>query len=57
MELTGLRRNELDWELILTRLNYFERFNNFKLIERKLKTVLRIFLRTCKTVSRKESYE
>ena len=30
-------RNDLYWELSLTRLNYFEMFNVFKLIDRRLK--------------------
>ena len=54
MDLTRLSRNELDWELSLIRLNYFEIFNEFNWMKRTLKTVLRIFLRTCKTVSRKK---
>ena len=41
----------LDWiELIWNRLNEFEMFNEFEMTKRKLQTVLRTILRTCKTV-------
>ena len=59
MDSTGLRRNGLNWELSWIKLNVFEMFNKFEIpnefefMKITLKTVLRIFLRTCKTVSRK----
>ena len=40
-------------ELIWIELNNFEILNEFEMLRRILKTVLRMFLRICKAVSRK----
>ena len=39
--------------MIWTQINEFEIYNSVEIIKESFKTVLRIFLRTCETVSRK----
>ena len=39
MDSTGLRRNELDWELSWIQTNEFEMFNRFELMKRELKKI------------------
>ena len=53
MKLTELRINGINWDLSWIRLNEFKVFYVFELTKITVTTVLRFFLITCNTVSRK----